>query len=139
MLNLLEQLDVAAQTISSNSSGEVFFASLDLNNALSQLKLSHSVSNHCIFFIVCGDATGTYRFKTGFYGLSDMSKGFQMAMNNTLNNIPGFICFLDDILIVTKGSISDYNLVVNNVFERLYKEGFALKLSKCESSVKKIS
>ena len=68
-----------------------------------------------------------------------MPKEFQKAMDNTLCNIPGDICFLDDILIVTEGSFSDYNLIVNNVFERLYKEGFALKLPKCEFSLKRIS
>ena len=44
---LLEQLDVAAQTINSNLPGEVFFTSLDLKYAFSQLQLSDSVSNHC--------------------------------------------------------------------------------------------
>ena len=139
MPNLLEPLIVAAQTINSSSSDEDLFTSLDLKYAFSQLKLSDPFSNHCNFNIVCGYATGTYRFKTGFYGLSDVAKKFQKAMNNTLNNFPGVICFLDDILIVMKGSISDHNLIVNNVFERLYKKGFALKLSKCEFSVKKIS
>ena len=60
MPNLLEQLDVAAQTINSNSSGEAFFTSLDLKYAFSQLKVSDSFSNHCNFNVVCGDATGTY-------------------------------------------------------------------------------
>ena len=66
-----------------------------------------------------------------------MPKEFQKAVDKTLSNIPGVICFLDDTLIVTKGSFFDHNLIVNNVFERLYKEGFALKLSKCEFSVKR--
>ena len=52
MPNLLEQLDVAAQTINSNLPGEfnlpgLFLTSLDLKYAFSQLKLSDSVSNHC--------------------------------------------------------------------------------------------
>ena len=40
-----------------------------------------------------------------------MPKGFQKAMDNTLSNIPSVICFLDDILIVKKGSVSDQNLI----------------------------
>ena len=51
----------------------------------------------------------------------------QKAMDNTLSNIPDVICFLDDILIVTKGSASDHNLIVNNVFEKPYEEGFSKK------------
>ena len=68
-----------------------------------------------------------------------MPREIQKAMDNTLSNTPGVISCLDDILIVTKGSVSDHNLIVNNVFVRQYEEGFALKLSKCEFSVKKIS
>ena len=54
---------------------------------------------------MCGEFTGTYRFKTGFYGLTGMPKEFQKAMDNTLQNIPVVICFLDDIVIVSEGSI----------------------------------
>ena len=115
MPNPLEQLEVAAQTTNSNLPGKVLFTSLDIKYAFSQLQLSDSVSNHCNFNIVCGDATVTYRFKTGFYGLSDMPEEFQKEMDNTLSNIPGVICFLDDNLIVTKGSVSDHNLIVNTV------------------------
>ena len=82
MPNLLEQLDVAAQTFNSNLPGEFFFTSLDLKYAFSQLQLSDSVSNHCHFNIVWGDATETYRFKTDFNGLSDIPKEFQKAMDS---------------------------------------------------------
>ena len=66
MPNLLEGLNVAAQTINYNSPVEVFFISLDFKYAFNQLQLSDSVSNHCNFNIACGDATGIYRFKTGY-------------------------------------------------------------------------
>ena len=56
MPNLLEQLDVAAQTINSSLPSEVLFTSLDLKFAFSQLQLSDSVRNHCNCNIVCGDA-----------------------------------------------------------------------------------
>ena len=44
------------------------------------------VSSQCNFNIVCVEQTGTYRFKTGFYGLTDMPKEFQKAMDNTLQS-----------------------------------------------------
>ena len=47
---------------------------------------------------MCGDATGTYRFKTGFYGLTDMPTEFQKAMDCALQGLEGVICYLDDIL-----------------------------------------
>ena len=47
--------------------------------------------------------------------------------------------FLDVILFVTKGLLYDHSKKVDEAFINLNKEGFALKLSKCEFSVKKIS
>ena len=139
MPNLLELLDSAAQIITSDISGDVWFTSLDLKYAFSQIPLSEEVSRHCNFNIVCGEQTGTYRFKTGFYGLTDMPKEFQKAMDNTLQGLSGVFCFLDDILIVSKGSVEDHNILVDKVISRLDKEGFALKFSKCEFSLNQLS
>ena len=139
MPNLLELLDSAAQIITSSKVGDVWFTSLDLKYALSQIPLSDGVISQCSFNIVCGEQTGTYRFKTGFYGLTDMPKEFQKAMDNTLQGLSGVFCFLDDILIVSKGSVVDHNILVDKVFVRLEEEGFALKLSKCEFSLNQLS
>ena len=139
MPNLLELLDSAAQIITSNTLGDVWFTSLDLKYAFSQIPLSDEVSRHCNFNIVCGEQTGTYRFKTGFYGLPDMPKEFQKAMDNTLQGLSGVFCFLDDILIVSKGSILDHNILVDKVITRMDEEGFALKLSKCDFSLNQLS
>ena len=111
MPNLLELLDSAAQIITSDTSGEVCLTSLDLKYAFSQIPLSEEVSRHCNFNIVCGEQTGTYRFKTGFYGLTE----FQKSMDNTLQGLSGVFCFLDDILIVSKGSVEDHNILVDKV------------------------
>ena len=97
MPNLLELLDSAAQIITSKSEGTVSFTSLDLECAFSELPLDESVSKHCNFSIVCGEFTGTYRIKTVFYGLTDMPKEFQKAMDNTIQGIKGVYCILDDI------------------------------------------
>ena len=67
-----------------------------------------------------------------------MPKEFQKAMDNTIQGIQGVFCFLDDILIVSKGSVTEHNEVVDKVLSRLDKEGFALKLSKCEFSKTKL-
>ena len=55
MLNLLEFLDSAAQIIISNKDGDVWFTSLDLKYAFSQIPLSDGVSSQCNFNIVCGN------------------------------------------------------------------------------------
>ena len=84
MPNMHELIDSAAQIITRDIPGEVWFTSLDLKYAFSQLPLSELTSIHCNFSILSGEATGTYRFKTGFYGLTNMPREFQKAMDCTL-------------------------------------------------------
>ena len=101
MPNIQELIDSGAQIITSDVPGSVWFTSFDLKYAFSQLKLSKLTSSHCNFNIICGESTGAYRFNTGFYGLTDMPSEFQKAMDCTLQGIPGTICYLDDILVVS--------------------------------------
>ena len=87
MPNIHELIDSAAQIITRNVHGKVWFTSLDLKYAFSQLPLSSLTSSHCNFNFLCGEATGTYRFMTGFYGLTDMPTEFQKAMDCTLQGL----------------------------------------------------
>ena len=80
---------------------------LDLKYAYSELKLAADTAKHCNFNIVGGKATGTYIFLPGFYGLADMPAEFQKAMDRTINHAKNTFCFLDDILIVSKGKKSN--------------------------------
>ena len=98
---------------------KVWFTSMYLKYAFSQLPLSLITSNHCKFNILCGEATGTYRFKTGFYGLTDMPTELQKAMDCTLQGLDGVICYLDDILVVTKRDVEDHKARVEVVMKRL--------------------
>ena len=62
---------------------QAYFTTLDLKYAYSQLQLHQDTAKHCIFNIICGESTCTYRFKTGFYGLTDMPAEFQKAMDHS--------------------------------------------------------
>ena len=110
----------------------MYFSVLDLKYAYSQLKLTAETAKQCNFNIIGGQATGTYRYLTGFYGLADMPAEFQKAMDRTLNHAKNTLCFLDDILIVSKGSEQEHVRLIMNVLEKLDKENLALKLSKCK-------
>ena len=78
-------IDSISQHINdSNQDDNVYFSTIDLIYAYSQLKLHPDTSRHCNFNIICGELTGTSRFKTGFYGLTDMPEGSQKAMDYTL-------------------------------------------------------
>ena len=48
---------------------KVHFSTIDLKCSYSQLNLHPETAKHCNFNSVSGYMIGTYRFKTGFYGL----------------------------------------------------------------------
>ena len=52
--------------------------------------------------------TGTYRFKTVFYWLTDMSAELQKGIDCTLAGLNNTFCFLDDILMESRGRIEDH-------------------------------
>ena len=75
--------------------------------------------------------TGTYRFKTGFYGLTDMPAEFQKAMDYTLIGLKNTFCCSDNILIVSKCSEEyHFNLVVNSL-KKLDADNIRINLPKC--------
>ena len=111
MQNIDCLMDNIAQSISEPShEGEVLCSTIDLRYAYSQLPLDEATSKQCNFNKVGGQATGTYRFITGFYGLTDMPAEFQKAIDNTLKGLKGTYSFLDDIIIVSGGGIKDLRI-----------------------------
>ena len=74
--------------------------------------------------------TGTYRFKTGFYGLTDIQAEFQKAMDFSLIDLKGTYCFLDDILIVSKGLEAEYKQYVLKCLKRLVDDSLRINLPK---------
>ena len=80
MPNVDELLDGVSQIVTAKTVGTLYFTVLDLKYAYSQVRLNAETAKQCNFNIVCGLATGTYRFLTGFYGLAHMPAEFQKAM-----------------------------------------------------------
>ena len=119
-------MDSIAQTITQSSDdGEVLFSKIDLRYAYSQLPLDPETAKHCNFNIIGGQATGTYRFNTGFYGLIDMPAEFQKAIDITLANLTNTFSFLDDIIIVTKGGIQNHKEKLFQCLDKLEEEKLA--------------
>ena len=127
-------MDTISKKISElkNNQGTFYFSKIDLKYAYSQIPLHKDTQKHCNFNILGGNATGTYRFINGFYGLTDMPATFQKAIDYTLNNINSAHAFLDDIIIITKGSIDNHEKEIMKVLSRLDKENLAITLHKCE-------
>ena len=132
MPNIDSLIDSISQHINDSNQGEnVYFSTIDLKYAYSQLNLHPDTPRHCNFNIICGDATGTYRFKTGFYGLTDMPAKFQKAMDYTLVGLSNTYCFLDDIIVVSKGSKESHLKYVYDCLRKLEADNLRINLSKC--------
>ena len=85
MPNIDTLIESISQQISAPApQNTTYFSTIDLKYAYIQLNLDANTANHCYFNIIIGDMTGTYRFQTGFYGLTDMPAEFQKAMDYTL-------------------------------------------------------
>ena len=127
-------MDSVAKYISDNKNeqGNFLFSKIDLEYAYSQIPLHPEIRKHCNFNILGGKSTGIYQFINKFYGLSDMPATFQKTLDKTLENINNKFNFLDNILIITKGSPYDHELDAYIVLSRLDKENLAIKLEKCE-------
>ena len=76
MPNIEELMDTVGQTISEKKPGDICFTMLDLTYAYGQLLLSAETSVQCNCSLIGGRSTGTYRFKTGFDGLTTMPAEF---------------------------------------------------------------
>ena len=84
--------------------GEAWCSLVDMIYAYAQVQLHELTKRRCYFHIAGGKSTITYRFITGFYCLTVMPTDFQKLMDFNLANINSVFVYIDDILLVTKGS-----------------------------------
>ena len=106
---------------------------IDLKYAYSQVPIHADTQKHFKFSIPDGNAKGTYRFINDFYGLTDMTATLQKTMDFTQANINSLRAFLDDIIILTKGSLTDHETELNKVQTRLDKKNLAISLTNVNS------
>ena len=87
MPNIDSQIQTLSQTFSIAPQKTAYFTTLDLQYAYSQLNLHSDTASYYNFNLVSVNTTDTYRFKTGFYGLTDMPAEFQNAIDRTLTGL----------------------------------------------------
>ena len=138
MPNLDSLIQTISQTLSNEPQETAYFTTLNLQYAYSQINLNSDKERHCNFNIVSGDMTGVYRFKTEFYGLTDMPAEFQKAIDCTLAVLTNTFCFLDNILIVSTDRIEDHLDLVQKCLIKLDHENLRINLSKCPFAKDKI-
>ena len=138
MPNIELLLDNIAQVVKSDKSQQTLFSTLDLWYAYSQIPLHKTTKEQCNFSIIGGHATGTYQFQTGFYVLTDMPSKFQKAIDLTLTSCTNTYAYLDDILIVRKGSLDTHKRNLQSVLKKLEEENLAISLDKCKFACKQV-
>ena len=117
------------------NNGEIWMPKIDLDYAYGQAKLSAEASRHCVF--IGGDFTGHYRFKKGFYGLSDIPTLFQEHIDKVLEfKSPGW---LDDIICVTNGTIEEHDRELREVLTKLQEAGYRASERKTELFKKELT
>ena len=116
MPNMKELLNQISVEITRDQTSQLFMSKIDLDYAYGQMKLSEETSRQCVFALTGGNFCGYYRFKKGFYGLADIPTIFQEKIYRTLEYCTP--AWLDDIIIVTRGSKQDHE---KKLFDVLYR------------------
>ena len=130
MPNLDNLLDMLAEKLDTEEEEE-WFLSVDMTYAYGQVPLHQQTAKHCNFQIIGGKSTGRYRFITGFYGLSVMPTEFQKVMDNLLAYFSEVFVFIDNYLIVTKGTKKEHLDKTWEILKPLDAAKLQLKAGKC--------
>ncbi len=119
---IAEQLHQISMKISGNCKVKRYISTIDLKYAFGKIALHKETSKHCVVAIVCGKATGHYRFKKGFYGLADMPVVFQTKTDKVLNyETPAW---RDNIIVVTRGTAEDHEADLTATLQKLQDHGY---------------
>ena len=130
MPNMEELISRISRKISEEQEGEIWITKLDFDYAYGQIKLDGQTKNLYIFTVTGGEFTGYYRFLKGFYGLADIPTIFQERIDKTLElKHPAW---LDDIIIVTKGTVEKHGTEIKETMKKLEEAGYRLHPKKCE-------
>ena len=122
MPNMEELLNQISVEITRDRTLQLFMSKIDLDYAYGQMKLLEETSRQCVFAQTGGNFSGYYRFKKGFYGLADIPTIFQEKIDRTLEYCTP--AWLDDIIVVTRGSKQDYEKKLFDVLNKLEKTGY---------------
>ena len=130
MPNMEELISRISRKKADGTADEIWISKFDLDYAYGQLILSRAARNLCIFAVTGGNFTGYYRFLKGFYGLADIPTIFQEKIDQKLEN--KHPAWLDDIIVVTKGSNEEHMKELIDVLTKLESAGYRLRETKSE-------
>ena len=107
-------------------SGGKLFTKLDLSHAYQQLLLDAESRK----YTTINTTKGLFQYQRLPFGVSSAPAIFQRTMDSLLQDLPGVVVYLDDVL-VTGDSEENHLENLNRVLERLEAAGVTLKESKC--------
>ena len=124
MPNMEELISRRSRKKAVGPADELWISKFDLDYAYGQLILSRAARNLCIFAVPGGT------FLKGFYGLADIPTIFQEKIDQTLEN--KHPAWLDDLIVVTKGSKEEHMRELVDVLTKLENAGYRLSETKSE-------
>ena len=134
LLNMEELLNQISVEITRDRTLQLFISKIDLNYAYGQMKLSEETSRQCVIAITGAKFSGYYRFKEVFYGLADIPTIFQEKIDRTREySAPAW---LDDIIVVPRGSRQEHEKTLFDVLSKLEKTGYRASKRKSDFFLK---
>ena len=103
------------------------FTTLDLSHAYNQLILDEESQK----LVTVNTHRGLYRYKWLPFGIASAPALFQRVMDTIFQDLPGVMCYLDDI-IITGANEESHLQNVRKVLERLRRHGIHANQEKCE-------
>ena len=128
MPNMEELLNQISAELSKNDRDPIWISVVDLDYAYGQMKLAPETSKHCNFAMTGEKVNGYYRFLKGFYGPADIPTIFQEKIDRTLGHQTPV--WLDDIIIVTRGTKEEHTRKLYSVLTKLENEGYKASKNK---------
>ena len=120
------------QDILQKLGGFTYATALDLNMGYYNIRLDPYAASLCTLVL----PWGKYKYKRLPMGIKNSPDIFQEKINNLMEGLEDFIrAYLDDILIITKGSYEDHLAKVSEVLKRLQSAGLQVNLPKSKIAV----
>jgi hypothetical protein len=120
------------QDILQKLGGFTYATALDLNMGYYNIRLDAYSSSLCTLIL----PWGKYKYKRLPMGIKNSPDIFQEKINNLMEGLEDFVrAYLDDILIITKGSYEDHLEKVSEVLRRLQLAGLQVNLPKSKIAV----
>ena len=114
--------------------GFQYATSLDMNMGYYHIRLSDQASDMCTIIT----EFGKYRYKRLPMGVSCSPDIFQAKIYELLGDIEGTKAYIDDILVVKKGSFEEHLQQLEEIFRRCQKTNLKLNAEKCRFGLNEI-